>query len=942
MPPENDSGQIEVGDYKGLQYSPEELKLLITSSIHKGSTSEALIKHLGNIGDGPTKFVKVKFDEELLKICKAKLKDIMAELVSAGNTKFIFEARKEIKLDSTFFTHIIRSLDRNGIHLEDEKLAYWPEDLQKFYYFLESRFIPTGPEETLKNLIVEWFEAGEMSLEIWKQWVSWFSNGISLKTLKSIKWSKASQKDTVRPKFLKTLATIPTDDFLEKEVLRKILTLYLEEPKVEMDIDEYVDENGYKNKVETKAINVIGRTIFLSTIKSKLESLIKEKNIEEIDIISKNTFHIDDSLEGHLWNGKNISIVADKVNVWDEQIFDVSGQGYSSTPGRKARDGGTGENGFNGRDGKSGLSSGNIAIITEDMTNSDNLTVKLIGGDGEDAESGGNGGDGKDGIGVTLDELKDIAIKYVSLWDTIWSKWTSYHPTGWTKTWEASNFISSYIWYEFEDVHGRKLHYTFGADKGFLYNWYELVIWIKGTDGTPGGIGGLNGKGGEGGNPGECTIINPTTGWEYSINKVRRNGRNGMDGKVGECGKSGYNGNHMALIDRSAKGSNLHYYGDAKPCRLTQSWSCDNTKYSRINRYYYIVKDDASCYGSFQNGDIPTSGLRQQQQQKKEERSSEAQTTMKKSIVLNKVMQKAQEQKAKMDSAMSAAAASIKSKITQKLNLEEEVEEEESTEQEQEVVIVKEVNEDQLDISRTKARKCKLSPLQFVNKIKQKRSFEGACLLAQEIVDYFLIEFNDDHLESIKFSILKKCGRFREIMENRFQRMIVSAVQAKSPDGLTYFELQTLAKNASSKRILKKNVTKFRQTVLQFPLTCQTAALSIEEKLIKNGNILEKVKFCIPESDKLWFHDISRDAIEDIVKLFFKDYRFNKVSQEMLLKIFHAHSNFATKYSTLFQCFENSSVKWADSESWEGFKPTLTEGNANIKKIITTIAADKE
>ncbi|CAF1513929.1 unnamed protein product, partial [Rotaria sp. Silwood1] len=82
--------------------------------------------------------------------------------------------------------------------------------------------------------------------------------------------------------------------------------------------------------------------------------------------------------------------------------------------------------------------------------------------------------------------------------------------------------------------------YSLACYSGWTYSWYELFVWIKGTDGTAGGVGGRNGCGGEGGNQGECNIINPDTGIEFSSISIAKNpGSNGTDGTVGECGKSG-------------------------------------------------------------------------------------------------------------------------------------------------------------------------------------------------------------------------------------------------------------------------------------------------------------------------------------------------------------------------------------------------------------------
>ncbi|KAE9547304.1 hypothetical protein FO519_009484, partial [Halicephalobus sp. NKZ332] len=545
------------------------MKLMVIQAVYNNSTIDDLLGKLGNMEENKISFVKKSFETELLKYVKSKIKEKMVYSIIKKGFHFIDEVGKNMKLNSDFFKEFNNILIKNNIKSYDERIVGWPGDFCKFYRLIEDLFLSLDEEQALIRLIIEWFEAGEMSLNIWKQWKKWFDEGAELEKL-TIDYSDSSSNDLTKLMFADALKKFLSKEssckeFSKKKELDQLLSLYLEKPKIKIEENEYVDQNGQKYEVETTTVDIVGGIIFLSLIKEGLEEIIKDKNIEQIDIIARNTFYIDCDLDSDILEGKNLSISAEKINVWSNHIINVSGKGYEFSEERKANDGNNGknrkpgENGKNGRDGKPGESSGNITIITKDMINPELLTVILNGGNGENGENGGKGGDGEDGKEATKEDLDGLCVEYESLYTDNWETFEKYNPEGWTATFKAMNSIPNYyIFYEFEHTDGRKIHYTYGADAGWIYNWYELVFWIKGADGTPGGIGGENGKGGEGGSRGECTVMNPDTGQEYPVKKDQRNGNPGKDGKVGECGKNGKNGNDMAIIDRSAREPGKH------------------------------------------------------------------------------------------------------------------------------------------------------------------------------------------------------------------------------------------------------------------------------------------------------------------------------------------------------------------------------------------------
>jgi len=768
-----------------------------------------------------------------------------------------------------------------------------------------------------------------MSLETWREWSKWFNEGVKLSTLKTIKWPTASQGDVVQLNFLKVLKTIPTDDFQEKDGLITVLKLYLQEPEIKKD------EDG-------TTLNVIGRTIFLSSIKKKIENIMQNDNILQVDIFARDVFHIDVDLENKDWHGKNLCIVTDKVNVWNDRIIDVSGSGYQEQ-NSKAPNGTIGCDGSNGKDGRPGESSGNIVIMTKDISNSQKLKLILNGGNGENGQNGGDGGDGADGKEVTIDDLTAACIKYGSLYRTNWKHFIEYEPENWTRTTCSYNYSKEYLYYEYIDSNKRTMIYSLASYAGWTYSWYELVVWIKGTDGGAGGIGGLNGCGGEGGNQGECNIINPDTGAEFTtVNIIKNAGRSGTDGTVGECGKSGCNGNHMAVIDRSASGTNKFFYGEKSAIRLKMEYYTKSDDKRRINGYRKHVENESSVFGEFEFQDVPKGGIRKMKQKQKQERSTEAQTTMKKSIVLNKLCEKGAEHMAQLDGALTTAMTTVKSTTVMNLETEETVDDEESTEQEQEVVIVKEVNEDSLEIRKTRAKKSHLMPAEFVNKLFVKKKYESACGLVQEVITYFLIEFNHADLNRASIPMILRCSRLRTIMENSFKKILIAAVQRRKDNGLSLAELENLNKWASENRKMKRLITKHRHDVSNYAEHCQTAEINCDSELTQTNDKICHVKFVEPASDALWSVKVNQRDIIALTKQFFSDYLLNEVDSQLLLEIQKIHDNLKMKMDKDLKNFAQHQINWADKDSWEALKANLTEDKPEIKIIMKAISKFKQ
>lgn len=155
------------------------------------------------------------------------------------------------------------------------------------------------------------------------------------------------------------------------------------------------------------------------------------------------------------------------------------------------------------------------------MLNSTRLFVELNGGRGEDGQDGGDGCDGANGLGVTINDLDSLVVKYSSLYRDSWSNFDGYAPpSNWVKQ-SGSSSSGEYIYRSYKDQHGRLMTYSFAGDKGWTYTTYELYLLVKGSNGTSGTSGGMNGVGGQGGYNGTCVVKNPENNTEFQINLIK-------------------------------------------------------------------------------------------------------------------------------------------------------------------------------------------------------------------------------------------------------------------------------------------------------------------------------------------------------------------------------------------------------------------------------------
>jgi hypothetical protein len=619
------------------QLTEEELRLIIGDAVINRAelTVDSLIEQLfaddkSNVPSVIKSFITKEFFRQSKNLCRVSAKNWIATNLQNGSSDFIirFVAAEEKDQILNIFPADLQT--RLFILKKGNVLESLLIECSRLFKRLREKFVPAQSEDRFRNFLAQWFQSGFMPLSIWNTFHEWKRNGPTLINLKNIKWPAGAEKDNNWRELQRLLKNIKTDQFVEMKKLQTILDILLAVPKL---------------YAENKTVKLVGRMIYLSEWVKQIQNSIRLNTATQVSIFAEDALAIDCDLKDTIWQGKNLVIVSKVVYVWQDSMIRLSGMSYSPGNTKATSAGSTAKSGADGGDGRAGESSGNIAILATKMFNPSKLSVELNGGRGEDGQDGGDGCDGKNGIGVTQSDLDRLVVSYYSLYRDSWEKFQAYSPpSNWKKESDHSS-SGNYIYRTYQDEHGRKMNYSYAADKGWTYTAYELYFLIYGSNGTSGTSGGSNGFGGQGGYNGTCTVQNPETDEAFQINLVRNgksSGPNGTNGKVGKSGKYGINGNDMALIDRSATEASKHYEGSADK-KLASKYVYKAEYKSRLNGYRRYVEKENACFIQFQDGEkINTNEKRATEAQQRTLRTSASEAVAKQSIITTKVLSEAE------------------------------------------------------------------------------------------------------------------------------------------------------------------------------------------------------------------------------------------------------------------------------------------------------------
>lgn len=325
-------------------------------------------------------------------------------------------------------------------------------------------------------------------------------------------------------------------------------------------------------KMKHSVFNVKAANLSLKDLLNNPELIVKFEHSNEVRFLCTDCFYIDTSIDATTnpsFAAKNFAISAPKVCVVGDCFIDLSGVDGVDGPlidgKEKADDGqissghGPGEHGSHGEHGTPGQSGGNILILTDQLINSEQLTLQSCGGNGG---NGQNGGDGQDGIAKpsyedTLsvwpnDFARILGARAGRAHREIMDKITSsgYRCLANINEGNGADYVCS------EASNGVRLLFATVNDHYLLYLCRYGFLLSKSKDGesADGGNSGRGGKGGGGGQGGFIEILT-LDGRPYSNHGITIEMSNGQDGKPGKSGKCG----KRAIAER--KPDHLHVDG---------------------------------------------------------------------------------------------------------------------------------------------------------------------------------------------------------------------------------------------------------------------------------------------------------------------------------------------------------------------------------------------
>ena len=375
-------------------YSEEELKVRIGRDVLKNPSltnkrlNEILYKGISNQASAPikdlTRRIFLFYAKTVVKF-KGKL-FIVEELKKEHNifTKTFLDKKSEKEFKKAFNEEISTRLRILEDEKEEKSVVI---ELFKFFNKMKKEE-PNENKTVFRKELVEWLKNGEATLDLYNKVKEWASDGVCLETFKTIDWPNPSERDFYWRRAIQAVENIDLIDSTEKKILENILT-------------EFFKPLIYKT--EENIIEIVGRTIFLSECIAEVKSKLNKNST--VKIFAKDCCNLNTSVK---WEGINIIIVTNKINVSKRVSIDVSGNGYQPRKTKAKCSTDIKLSGENGKDGRPGESSGNVTIFAKDCIHPEWLTIIANGGRGEDGQDGGDGCDGEDGIGVGVEEVENI------------------------------------------------------------------------------------------------------------------------------------------------------------------------------------------------------------------------------------------------------------------------------------------------------------------------------------------------------------------------------------------------------------------------------------------------------------------------------------------------------------------------------------------------------
>lgn len=299
-------------------YTQESLQLAITEAIYASDVALSLHEILqrlfgfdynSNLSNTLKTFVRRQYTNQLRGYIRHFGKKYICQQLKAGSANFIkqFEQQKclnNLFKDATQIQMRIRYL------LEVNSDGNLFNEFSRYFNRLRNRFVPLQAEENFRLALIEWLRSGEMTKIIRNEFNNWFETGANLCAFKNINLTSAPNRDSYKTKVLRAIEEIRTDEFMQPDDLKRILSKFLAPAKI---------------NVENEKIRLEGQTIFFSEWIDKIVKICEKNSDFDVEIYAADCCGIDCNIDLY---GINLVIYSKKVYVWQVHRINLSGIAY--------------------------------------------------------------------------------------------------------------------------------------------------------------------------------------------------------------------------------------------------------------------------------------------------------------------------------------------------------------------------------------------------------------------------------------------------------------------------------------------------------------------------------------------------------------------------------------------------------------------------------------
>jgi hypothetical protein len=300
-------------------YTDESLQLAITEAVYASDVDlsiNELLKRLlgvndhGSVSNTLKNVVRRHYINQLKGFVRHFGKKHIYEQLKSGSTVFIkrFEQQKSL---CNLFNDVTRIQLRINCLLKEKSEGSLFTEFSRYFIRLRNRFVPIQAEESFRLTLIEWFRSGEMTKMIHNQLNSWFKNGVNLSKFKQLNLSAATTRDSHRGKVMKAVQQIKTDEFMQPEKMKEVLSKFLAPTIIE-------EKDG--------KVRLRGRTIFLSDWIDDIMKKCKSKSDLDVEIYTADCCGIDCNINLY---GINLVIYSNKVYIWQKHTVVLSGLTYA-------------------------------------------------------------------------------------------------------------------------------------------------------------------------------------------------------------------------------------------------------------------------------------------------------------------------------------------------------------------------------------------------------------------------------------------------------------------------------------------------------------------------------------------------------------------------------------------------------------------------------------